>query len=258
MPYRIALLDDEQTQLDRTRAMVEKLFAREGFDAAVTPFHGVFEMPSMAFDAYLLDISMPGMDGLQLASRIRAAGSAAPIIFITAIEERVFEAIRAQPLRFVRKGRLGEELPEAIRALCLQLRREEQTALAFQCEGALVRVPVSRILYVESSDKLQRVVLTERGYDVRANMAFFESRLEPLGFLRIHRCYLVNLQAVYSIDKNDAVLSNGERLPVSRFRLAALREEFKRMMFHDESLQPAPRPGSADPDVAAGRADLGV
>ena len=231
MPYNIALLDDDQRQLNATRELVERQLEKEGITAAVMAYHGAFDMPALTFDAYLLDISMPGMDGLTLAGRIRATGSGAPIIFITGIESRVFEAIRHQPLRFVRKAYLAQELPEAIHALCCQLKTEEQTALPLQTEGMLVRVPVSRILYVESSDKVQRVVLLNRKYEVRSTMAYFEDHLLSFGFCRIHRCFLVNMQAIYSIDGLDAVLSDGTRLPVSRLKIAQVKEEFKRMMF---------------------------
>ena len=231
MAYRIALLDDESLQLEETAAMTRKLIEQEKLDAEVIPYQGAFNVPALAFDAYLLDISMPGIDGLAFAAQIRDSGSTSPIIFITSIESRVFEAIRVQPLRFVRKNRLAEELPEAIHALCSQLHQEEQTALSIQSEGMLLRLPISRILYVESSDKVQRVVLAERAHEVRNTMADFEEQLLPRGFNRIHRCYLVNMQAVYSIVGSDAVLSSGEKLPISRFKLQSVTEEFKRMMF---------------------------
>ncbi|MBR5345330.1 MAG: response regulator transcription factor [Clostridia bacterium] len=233
MSYRIALLDDESLQLEETAALTRTLLDREGLDADVVPYQGAFSVPALAFDAYLLDISMPGVDGLAFAAQVRDTGSTAPIIFITSIESRVFEAIRVQPLRFVRKSRLEEELPEAIHALCTQLRQEEQTALSIQSEGMLLRLPISHILYVESSDKVQRVVLAERAHDVRNTMAFFEEQLLSRGFMRIHRCYLANMQAVYSIVGSDAVLSSGEKLPISRFKLPAVKEEFKRMMFRE-------------------------
>ena len=233
MSYRIALLDDESLQLEETAALTRTLLDREGLDADVVPYQGAFNVPALAFDAYLLDISMPGVDGLAFAAQVRDTGSTAPIIFITSIESRVFEAIRVQPLRFVRKSRLEEELPEAIHALCTQLRQEEQTALSIQSEGMLLRLPISHILYVESSDKVQRVVLAERAHDVRNTMAFFEEQLLSRGFMRIHRCYLANMQALYSIVGSDAVLSSGEKLPISRFKLPAVKEEFKRMMFRE-------------------------
>ena len=233
MPYKIALLDDDAPQLQATGNLVNQLLQREGLDAAVMPYHSAFDVPSLSYDAYLLDISMPGMDGIALAARIRSAGSAAPIIFITGIENRVFEAIRVQPLRFVRKARLAQELPEAMRALCDQLRREEESALPLQTDGMLLRVPVREIQYVESSDKNQRVVLSQRQYEVRSTMAYFEEHLLPRGLMRIHRCYLVNLQAVYSIEGSAAVLADGTRLPISRMKVAEVKNEFKRMMFRE-------------------------
>ena len=232
MSYKIALLDDEPVQLNETQAQVERLLKEEGLDAAVMVYHSAFAMPAPTFDAYLLDISMPGVDGLSLAARIRAAGSVVPIVFITGIEERVFEALRVQPLRFVRKSRLAEELPEAVHALCAHLREDARSTLAFQSEGMLLRVPVSSILYVESSDKVQRVVLAQRQYPVRSTMAYFEEQLLGHAFMRVHRCYRVNRQAIYSIDGGDVVLADGSRLPVSRFKLTEVKEAFKKVMFH--------------------------
>ncbi len=233
MSYKIALLDDEPHQLESTRRLVEQLLSKEKIDAAVIPYHSAFDVPSLNYDAYLLDISMPGMDGLTLAAGIRAAGNAAAIIFITGIENRVFDAIRVQPLRFVRKARLMAELPEAIHALCVQLRMEEQSALILQTEGMLMRIPVRQILYVESCDKNQRVVLARQQHETRATMSSFEDQLISQGFARIHRCYLVNLQSVYSIEGTDAVLSDGTRLPISRAKLADVKSAFRRMMFHE-------------------------
>lgn len=233
MSYKIALLDDNPHQLEATHKLIEQLLAKENIDAAVIPYHSAFDVPSLNYDAYLLDISMPGMDGLALASSIRAAGNAAAVIFITGIENRVFEAIRVQPLRFVRKSHLKAELPEAIHALCDQLRMEEQSALVLQSERMLLRIPVRQILYVESSDKNQRVVLSGQEHETRATMGSFEDQLLSQGFLRIHRCYLVNLRSVYSIDGSDAVLADGTRLPISRTKLAEVKNAFRRMMFHE-------------------------
>lgn len=232
MSYKIALLDDDPVQLNAACELVAQYVRREGMDAAVMPYHNAIDVPFLAHDAYLLDISMPGIDGLSLAIRMRSAGSSAPIIFISGIESRVFDAIRVQPLRFVRKSRLASELPEAVHALCEQLRREEETALSIQTEGMLLRVPVRQIQYVESSDKTQFVVLSQRRYEVRSTMDYFEKHLLPRQFLRIHRCYLVNLQAIYSIENNNAVLADGTALPISRVKAAEVKNEFKRMMFH--------------------------
>ena len=143
----------------------------------------------------------------------------------------MFEALRVQPLRFVRKQHLTQELPEALTALCRELQQASSNSLLLSAEGEMLRVPIKRVLYVETANKFQRVVLADQTHEVRLTMQQLESQLAPQGFMRIHRCYLVNVSAIYSISAQEVTLDNGTRLPISRHKVEEAKERLKKVMF---------------------------
>ena len=231
MSYRIAVLDDDPALLRQLCQMAQEEARRQGFDCAFFPFTASYDVDAFHFDAYLLDISMPEMDGIQLALRIRQSGSMCPIVFVSGIETRVFEAMRSQPLRFIRKKRLREEFPEAMEALFSQLRDFGSDTLLITTSRLTMNLPTHKILYIESFDKMQRVVTAEESFEVYSSMQHFENELASRNFFRIHRCYLVNISAVIYIRQQEAVMSNGARLPISRFKVEEAREKLKKEFF---------------------------
>lgn len=232
MAYRIAVLDDDPQLLRQVCQSAQEEAQKCGVDCVFLPFSNSYDVEAFRFDAYLLDISMPEMDGIQLALRIRGSGSMCPIIFISGIEARVFEALRSQPLRFIRKARLKEELPEAMNALFEQFHAFGSDTLLVTTNRLAVNIPVHKILYIESFDKMQRVVTDEGEYDVYSSMQYFERELLSRNFFRLHRSYLVNMSAVVYIRDQEAMMSNGTRLPISRFKVEEAREKLKKEIFH--------------------------
>ena len=232
MAYRIAVLDDDPVLLKRVCSLAQQEAQKQHIDCAFVPFSNSYDVDSFRFDAYLLDISMPEMDGIQLALRIRGSGSMCPILFISGIEARVFEALRCQPLRFVRKTLLEQELPEAMQALFRQFQVFGSDTLLVTTNRMTVNIPTHQILYIESYDKMQKVVTDETTYDIYSSMQYFEKELENRNFFRIHRCYLVNMSAVIYIKKQEAVISNGARLPISRFKVEEATKRLSKEIFH--------------------------
>lgn len=231
MAYRIAVLDDDAVLLKQVCHQAEMYAHQHEVECVFLPFSSSYDVEPFYFDAYLLDISMPEMDGIQLAMRIRRSGSMSPIIFISGIEARVFEALRTQPLRFIRKSHMKEELPEAMDALFEQFRIFGSDTLIVTTNRSTMNIPVHKILYVESFDKMQRVVTDETNYDVYSSMQFFEKELTKRNFFRIHRSYLVNMSAVLYIQKQEAAMRNGIKLPISRFKVEDAKERLTAEVF---------------------------
>ena len=107
MSYKAAVLDDNPSVLDSVVPFIKKGFENHSLSVQVTRFGTVRALETSAsleaFDVFFLDISMPEGDGVKFASSLRSRGNRAIIIFISGVDDRVFEAIRVQPLRFVRK-----------------------------------------------------------------------------------------------------------------------------------------------------------
>jgi len=225
MAYRIAVVDDHPVQLLQVTELARRYARQYGCDVTVSAFASVFNLDEKVnYDAYLLDIDMPGLGGIDFARRLRQQGSTCSIVFVSAMESAVFEALRLLPLRFVRKSSLAADMAEAMQALCAQLEKSSRETVLLHHQGGSERVPVREILYVQSLNKHQQVILSGGQMEVRLTMAELERLLLPHGFIRAHRYYLVNMACVRRLFGGEIVLDNGARLPVSRMKTEEVRK----------------------------------
>ncbi len=231
MTYRIAVVDDNPFHLRQIRQYALENAAKNGCDVTASAFASVFDLDETRYDAYLLDIDMPGLGGIEFARCLRARGDQCSIVFVSAMESTVFEAMRLQPLRFVRKSNLCADMEEAMRALCEQLQKNARETILLHTQGGSERIAAREIMYIQSLDKHQRLIMTHGEMEVRLTMAELEKLLLPLGFIRIHRYYLVNIACVRRLFGGEVVLDNGTRLPVSRMKVEEIQRALGRAVF---------------------------
>jgi CheY-like chemotaxis protein len=112
---KVLLVDDNVNTLARAKTVLSAACVVVG---TVTSGHDALEAAaSLSPDVVVLDISMPGMTGFELAQRLRAAGSTAQLVFLTVHEEEelVLAAKNTGALGYVAKRRLGADLEKAVR-----------------------------------------------------------------------------------------------------------------------------------------------
>ena len=105
---RIAICDDEQTCLDKTQAMLEQYGADNGLEFAAETFFGSSALLDCVesgerYDIYLLDIYMPGVSGMSVATELRSKGVRSPIIFLTSSTEHAVEAFGVDATHYLLK-----------------------------------------------------------------------------------------------------------------------------------------------------------
>lgn len=217
MMIRIAVCEDEEN----TRKYLAALILKQNMDCTVSEYAGAPPLPeARGFDLLFLDIGLNGgMDGMELARRLRAEEDAPQpvVIFVTGYEKYVFDAFDVGAFQYLLKpvdeGKFREVFRRAMR---LAETRPEQMLFIRQSGGGRT-VPFRAVRYVESSN--HKVILHLSGEDLAcyAKIGDLERQLGSQ-FCRIHKGYLVNLACVDSYTRNEAVLSGGERLLISRYK----------------------------------------
>ena len=176
---------------------------------------------------------MPGTDGIALADGLRARGDATPIVFLSAREERVFETFRIAPLRFVRKSHVQSDLPEAVRTVAAQLRTAaSRVRLPLLTPEGIARVPVDEIMWAESFGKRQTLVMTGGTLEGAPHAARAVRKAGAARVLQVHRCYVVSCRYIFSIEPGRLIMDDRREIPISRYRLAACKEAFRRSISH--------------------------
>src|SRR4051812_18355415 len=192
-----------------------------------------------SFDAVLLDVHMPGADGLAFAQALRGMPREPAVVFVTAHAEHAVQAFELEAVDYLTKPVRLERLQAALQKLERLLAgrhaapRDGQGALGIQDRGRTERVPLSEVLYFKAELKYVTVRTSARSYILDASLSELEERHGPQ-FLRVHRNALVARRAVRALEKHDdpeegegwAVRLTGveELLAVSRRQLSAVRE----------------------------------
>ena len=239
----VLIVDDEAP----ARALLrEYLAARSDFELAgecANGFDAVRRIDELRPDLVLLDIQMPKLDGFEVLELIQAAPQ---IVFTTAHDEYAIKAFEVQAVDYLLKPISSERFEEALErardriergagqplAELARMRRERTrpSDRVVVRDGAEIHVvPRDSIDYIESDDDYAVIHAAGRKLRKKQTLAELERQLEDGGFVRIHRCYLVNVDRLariepYAKDSRIAFLRGGARLPVSRSGYARLRE----------------------------------
>jgi two-component system response regulator AlgR len=195
-------------------------------------------------DALLLDIRMPGMDGIEVAQHLQKLHRPPAIIFTTAYDNYACQAFEVNAVDYLMKPVRAERLVAALgKARNLtqttldalrQAHPKARTHLSLSEKGKLRLVPVEDILYLKAELKYITVKTIEREYLLEESLVKLESEFGDR-FLRIHRNCLVGKDLVEQVGKLSGsedghfVRLRGleEALPVSRRQYSQLREFFR-------------------------------
>ena len=193
-------------------------------------------------DVVLVDIHMPGADGLSLARALAGLTAPPAVVFVTAHAEHALQAFELDAVDYLTNPVRLERLQSALQKV-ERLRQSRQglapdlpeESLTVQSRGRLERLPLAQVLYLKAELKYLTVVTATAAHLLEGSLSDLEQR-HGSRFIRIHRNALVARSALRALDKHEvgpdgsgwAVRLHGldESLPVSRRQLAALREAF--------------------------------
>jgi DNA-binding LytR/AlgR family response regulator len=188
-----------------------------------------------SYDAVFLDISMPGLDGLELASLLRRLNEPPVIVFVTAYEQHAVAAFGIGAVDYLLKPVRAERLSEALaRVNRLQARPisdapDTMAALPVESDGRTRYVRRTEVRYVEAHGDYVRLHATSGIHVVRMPISRLEEYWTPAGFIRVHRSFLVALDAVRELrsDSVGGLLAHTDLgdVPVSRRHARDLREK---------------------------------
>ena len=227
----LILCDDDNVFLDKLETRIRGLCQKHGiavgmerYDSSKKMLEGLKDLDTVP--VFLIDIDMPEVNGFEVASFLKKWNRECCIGFVSNKDELVFQAFAYHPFFFIRKTHLDEELEPQL--LELQKKMEAKVPkIELQTGRQTVEVALDTIWFVESEKNylLFYREKDERGDAVRARMkiAEAEKELEPHGFVRTHKGYLVNMNYVYRLRENEILLLNGKHVPVSRSYLNQVR-----------------------------------
>lgn len=194
-------------------------------------------------DVAFLDVRLPGMSGLELASRLPKG---VRIVFVTAYDDHAVAAFEAGAADYLLKPVTPERLAKTLERLRERPIMDWETVLARMPQPApapltwiratsgrrTFLIPVDEVLCFRAEAKLTAVRCAEAEHLIDTPIRELASRLDPRHFQQVHRSTIVNLHAIACIERQDGegalvhLRGCAEPLPVSATYLKLLRERF--------------------------------
>jgi two-component system response regulator AlgR len=238
-PLRILIADDEAPARSRLRDVLDDLrpaLPSTVVGEAASGAEVLARVQDTEVDVVLLDIRMPGMDGLECASHLRALPAPPAVIFTTAYQEHALAAFDLEAVDYllkpVRAERLGAALARAhtlSRAALQRLRGgAPRTHFSVASRGRVRLVPVEEVVYLKAELKYLTLRTPEASHIVEDSLTQLEQEFGAR-FVRVHRNCLVARDRVTGFERDteggwNVVLRDiEERLPVSRRHQALVR-----------------------------------
>jgi two-component system response regulator AlgR len=240
---KVVIADDEPLARERLRSLLGE---HTGLEIVAEAENGLAALQACAEfrpDLVLLDIAMPGVDGLEAARHLTAFEPRPAVVFCTAYDEHALSAFDAAAIDYLMKPVRAERLAAALeRARTFIAGRETQapaapgkhprTHLCARLRGSLRLIPVEDVHYLQAEEKYV-VVHHVRGEDlIEESLKSLEDEFDAR-FVRIHRNCLVARHEITELKRSSdgrvhAVLRHGkEPLEVSRRCVAGLRDTVK-------------------------------
>jgi two-component system response regulator AlgR len=246
---KVLIVDDEELARVRLRGLVAdnpEPRARVVGEAA-NAAQALVCLAERDCDVVLLDIQMPGRDGMQLAAELRAMAQPPAIVFVTAHAEHALRAFELDAIDYLTKPVKRERLQAALQRVAQRLSRPpapppaeagEAPVIIVSDRGRIVRVPVAEVLYLKAELKYVTLRTAAHTHVLDDSLSDLEDRLGER-FLRVHRNALVARDAVRALERRIVAGEGDEEggevwavriapvdewLAVSRRQVAAVRE----------------------------------
>ena len=230
---KIAICDDEKMFCESAERML-KLYMED----KNVPFQAdVFNIPSelvdatekgTVYDIYLLDIYMPGVTGMSIATELRSRGVKSPIIFLTSSTDHALEAFGVDATHYLLKPYSKENFYVGMDKAMQSIATHKDDSIVLKVDNEYRSILVSGIIYCESEDKYQRLYL-ERGEKllIRISGAELYKQLSQFdSFYHCGRAHIINLDYISRVTADSVMFKNDTILKLPHTVLAPLKKAF--------------------------------
>ncbi|MDD4389569.1 MAG: LytTR family DNA-binding domain-containing protein [Eubacteriales bacterium] len=239
---RIAICDDDLRELSRISGILnqyqverEPVFKYDVFSNAIDL---VDAMKRKEYHILLLDVLMPGLNGIQAAREIRGFDEETKIIFLTSSSEFAVESYAVDAHYYMLKPGTAQKLFPVLDKIFLELQRGEDV-LQIKTASGFTRIPFNRIECLEVFNKKLRFHLVDGTVkEINGSLSSFEDMLSYREeFIKVHRSYIVNMQSIVSLSAKEITTSAGQAVPISRLLYNEVREAYMQYLFEEKGVK---------------------
>lgn len=229
---KVLIIDDEPLARSVVATYLKAFPQLEIVAECANGFEGLKAIEKHEPDLIFLDIQMPKINGFEMLELIDAPPA---VIFTTAFDDYAIKAFETSAVDYLLKPFAKDRFEKAVNKWMntsetvasdqfehlSQSRSDEHLRIVVKDGGEIKIIPTAEVLYLEAYDDYVKIH-TENGYHLKKKtLAHYEKSLPVQKFMRIHRSFIINIDALSKIESHEknsyrATLSNGNTVPISR------------------------------------------
>lgn len=230
----IAICDDSKQERQILAALFKRYQELHATPLQIHIFQNGFSLldaidQGKRFDITILDILMPGENGIEIARNIRASGTDTEIIFLTSSPEYAVDSYEVKAQNYLLKPVTEEKFFASIDSILAELDKKDTASfIIYTTEKQYSRIRVSSLVYGEVTHRTITLHLADQTM-ISAVMTFteFQDILKAYpDFIYPHRSYAVNMNYIQYVTKSDIILTDGQKIPLSRNNYTKISEQF--------------------------------
>lgn len=230
----IAICDDSKQERQILAALFKRYQELHATPLQIHIFQNGFSLldaidQGKRFDITILDILMPGENGIEIARNIRASGTDTEIIFLTSSPEYAIDSYEVKAQNYLLKPVTEEKFFASIDSILAELDKKDTASfIIYTTEKQYSRIRVSSLVYGEVTHRTITLHLADQTM-ISAVMTFteFQDILKAYpDFIYPHRSYAVNMNYIQYVTKSDIILTDGQKIPLSRNNYTKISEQF--------------------------------
>lgn len=231
---KIAICDDNLNIVDEVKNLLGEYALSKNLSLDISTFNdgqAVLESDER-FNIAILDVEMPGCNGIELGKILREKNRHIVLMYITSHKKYLDEALNLNAARFFEKPidskRFYDGLDNA-------LKRIDNTTIKFflKEDNASVRINANDIIYVEIEPighRKTKIVTEEKTYISSNKIVFWEEHLISSLFVKTHKSYIINMEYITKYENNTLQLDGKYNIPISRNYQSSVHKAFIRYM----------------------------
>ena len=230
----IAICDDSKQERQILAALFKRYQELHATPLQIHIFQNGFSLldaidQGKRIDITILDILMPGENGIEIARNIRASGTDTEIIFLTSSPEYAVDSYEVKAQNYLLKPVTEEKFFASIDSILAELDEKDTASfIIYTTEKQYSRIRVSSLVYGEVTHRTITLHLADQTM-ISAVMTFteFQDILKAYpDFIYPHRSYAVNMNYIQYVTKSDIILTDGQKIPLSRNNYTKISEQF--------------------------------
>ena len=214
--FNLLIVDDSIDELNFIKEQLQQYIRARNYNMTIDTFlnKGVSQIDLIKYDAIFLDIDMPVVNGFDLAKMINEMNIKTKIIFVTNMDQLVYEAAHQSPFDFIRKSNFKKEFGSVLDRL-YEVFKKENVSYQMTSGNKFINIKYSQILYFEVVKNILYCHCLKKTYHETKTLKMLCEEIHDNRFLKINKSIVINMDHIVSWNSKDVLLENNVILPIN-------------------------------------------